>query len=444
MRNTENHILFRNSIRRGTGKAYLLATRHHDCDFTDEIISACVKNYAYDGQCESSRAFYLYQIIQVHGDKNRIKKAILKAINDEVKDTWTLTQLFSLAFLFAKEGDCRFKEAIYQRFYKNTIEGSDWVGYEEIIEFDGFSGLQHIANVMGQGMIDDPAKWHDDMIILHFSEKYPEINARAELEKCAVSSPQIARYLSGIDEVEKTRSESRVAPENYSSLLEEIRNRRVLYSLRKRAVTEEELLTVANALIVEDDLRHIEKLLNFFGYFKFPLDSNVILKHARRKKNQKDAIVARAIDALKLIASDAVRDFALDRLVNSRNPEKYVGLLICNYKEGDSVLLSQIASHAKSYYVIEGLAQDYSSIYENNLTKESFQPLDLIYNKMTCSYCRECIIKAMVKNDVVPAEVFEELQYDCNEEIRKIASACSGVHCRTKDSEPSFNVGIVK
>jgi len=429
MRNTENHILFRNSIRRGTGKAYLLATRHHDCDFTDEIISACVKNYAYDGQCEGSRAFYLYRIIQAHGNKKRIKKAILKALANEAKDTWTLTQLFALALLFAKEGDSQFRDAIYQRFYKNTIEGSDWAGYEEIIELDGFSGLQHIATVLGQGMIDDPTKWQDDMILLHFSEKYPEINARSELEKLAVRSLQIARYLSGIDEVEKTISESRVVPENYSSLLEEIMNRKVLYSLRKRAVTEEELLTVANALIEEEDPSHIEKMLHFFGYFKFPLDSDVILKHARRKKNPNNVIVARAIDALKLIASDAVRDFALDRLENSRNPEKYVGLLICNYKKGDSVLLSQIASHVKLDYVMEGLAQDYSSIYENNLTKESFQPLDSIYNKMTCSYCRECIIKAMVKNDVVPAEVFEELQYDCNEEIRNIARACSGVHC---------------
>jgi hypothetical protein len=63
---------------------------------------------------------------------------------------------------------------------------------------------------------------------------------------------------------------------------------------------------------------------------------------------------------------------------------------------------------------------------------------------MTCSNCRELVVKAMLKNEVVPAEVFEELQYDSNEEIRKIASACSGVHCRTKDNEPSFNVGIVK
>lgn len=423
MRSTEVHNLFRNSIRRGTGKAYLLATRHHDCDFTDEIISACVKNFSYDGQCESSRAFYLYRIIQVHGNKNRIKKAILKAINDEVKDTWTLTQLFGLAYLFAKDGDGQFRDAIYKRFYKNTIEGSDWVGYEEIIELDGLSGLQHIATVMGQGMIDDPTKWHDDMIILHFSEKYPEINARAELAKFAVSSPQIARYLSGIDEVEKTRYESRVAPESYSSLLEEIKNRRVLYPLRKRVVTEDDLFTVANALIVEEDTNHIEKMLHFFGYFKFPLDVSYILKHARRKANPKKLIVERAIDVLKLISSTAVRDFALERLQNSKYPEKFVGLLICNYNEGDSVFLSQIASQAKADHVIEELARNYSSIYEKNLTKESFHPLYLIYNKMTCSNCRELVVKAMLKNEVVPAEVFEELQYDCNEEIRRIAKS---------------------
>jgi hypothetical protein len=42
---------------------------------------------------------------------------------------------------------------------------------------------------------------------------------------------------------------------------------------------------------------------------------------------------------------------------------------------------------------------------------------------MTCSNCRELVVKAMLKNEVVPAEVFEELQYDCNEEIRRIAKS---------------------
>src|SRR4051812_18417061 len=87
-------LAFRNSIRRGTGRAHLMAIQNDGSDYSREIISACVRNYSYDGQCESSRGSYLYGIIKVHRKEERIKRAVLKALANETRDTWTLTQLF--------------------------------------------------------------------------------------------------------------------------------------------------------------------------------------------------------------------------------------------------------------------------------------------------------------------------------------------------------------
>lgn len=417
---TDYTALFKDSIQRGTGKAYLLAVEHPECDFTDEIIAACVKNFAYDGQSEGSRAGYLLAIFKLNGENERVKSATLKAIQEEVSDTWTLTQLFDLALLFAKDGDRRFKEAIYARFFRNTISGSDWVGYSEIIELDGLAGLRHIAKVMGQGLIDNPNDWQDDMIVRHFAEKYPGVNVRSELKNWAKSSPAIERYLSAIEEVETARVNRIPVSETYSSLLDEIKNRRILYPLKKRTFTECELMMVADALVNESNPKYVEKFLYFFGYFKFPLNEKHLLKYAKRKKNGRNSIVERAIDALKFISSDAVRDFAIRGLKYSRAPEDYADLLILNYRAGDNVLLSRIASRAKTDDVVEQLAKSYSQIYNENQTPESFEPLFILYNKMTCGVCRELVVSAMLKNGGLSAGLLEELRHDSNEAIQEL------------------------
>ena len=136
---------FKSSIRRGTGEAYLLMHEYTKIDFSNYIIKASVKNFAYDGQCENSRAPYLYQIISLSPKKEKIRAGVLKALATEQNDTWSLIQLFELAKIFSRQGDEAAKEAIYNRFLINPINGSDWAGYSEILELDGFDGLKFIA-----------------------------------------------------------------------------------------------------------------------------------------------------------------------------------------------------------------------------------------------------------------------------------------------------------
>jgi hypothetical protein len=78
---------FRSSVRRGTGEAHLLIRAFPDLDFSREIIIACLKNFAYDGQCESSRAPYLYELISLSVKKEKIRQSILKGIAKHKNDT---------------------------------------------------------------------------------------------------------------------------------------------------------------------------------------------------------------------------------------------------------------------------------------------------------------------------------------------------------------------
>jgi hypothetical protein len=73
-------------------------------------------------------------------------------LQPKIKTTWALVQLFDLATFFAKQGDATAKQAIYKRFYKKIINGSDWCGYDSIIALDGIEGLKFIASTIGKAL----------------------------------------------------------------------------------------------------------------------------------------------------------------------------------------------------------------------------------------------------------------------------------------------------
>lgn len=112
---------------RGTGEAYLLMKRHHGVEFSREIKLASLKTFAYHPQCED-RSDYLFKLITLSSQAEKIKNAILEKLSIEKSDTWVLEQLFQLAALFAINGDEAAKKAIYKRLHKNIIAGSDWCG----------------------------------------------------------------------------------------------------------------------------------------------------------------------------------------------------------------------------------------------------------------------------------------------------------------------------
>lgn len=65
---------FFNSLKRGTGEAYLIAKNNPTIDFSNYIIKGALQNYAYDGQSEGSRGEYIFDLISLSDKiKNKIK-----------------------------------------------------------------------------------------------------------------------------------------------------------------------------------------------------------------------------------------------------------------------------------------------------------------------------------------------------------------------------------
>ncbi|REC40307.1 hypothetical protein [Chryseobacterium sp. 5_R23647] len=194
--NTKRQFL--NSLKRGTGEAYLLVKDNPKIDFSAQITKGVLNIFAYDGQCEGNRAQYIFDIISISKQKNKIRKAVLKGLATEQNDTWNLTHLFALAKLYAQQNDTEVKQAIYDRFLNNPIEGSDWVGAYEILELDRLNGLFYVAEKFGKYIEQNPDDWQDDWIIKRFQEENKKIKVYEELKKKGKTNKFIRIYLDNI------------------------------------------------------------------------------------------------------------------------------------------------------------------------------------------------------------------------------------------------------
>ncbi len=96
---------FFDSLKRGTGEAYFILKDNPTVDFSDIIIKGAVTNYAYDLQCEGSRAKYIFGLIKLSKQKDKIINTILAKLADKKSDWYGLDQMCDLAVMFAKKGN---------------------------------------------------------------------------------------------------------------------------------------------------------------------------------------------------------------------------------------------------------------------------------------------------------------------------------------------------
>lgn len=411
-----------NSLKRGTGEAYLIVRDNPKIDFSTQIIKGALNIFAYDGQSEGSRAKYIFDIISISQRKEKIRKAVLKGLAIEQNNTWNLTHLFDLAKFYAKQGDIEARQAIYDRFLNNPIEGSDWVGYFEILELDGLKGLLFIADKFGKYIEQNPDDLQDEYIISNFQKENKELKVYEELENASKNNPYIKLYLDTISKTKSIQEKHRKERNNieYKSVVDEIFSGKFLPYNKRKNITENDVNLIANQLLIEKDKAKFEKLLDIFSFCKFPFDSELILNLAKQKKTSKNRIAEYALDALKHLKSNSIRKFALDNYQNSKRPYDYLDILISNYEKGDYKILCDIVAKFNNEHIIERLAATYVEIYRANKTTECKEPLEILYNKMNCGIHRNGILEVLIENGVLSDKIRNEIPFDSYLDTREL------------------------
>lgn len=413
---------FKNAIKRGTGETHLLIKENPKTDFSNEIIKAALKNLSYDNQSEGSRATYLFELIELSNQKEKIRKAILNALATERTDTWALVQLFDLAALFARQGDKEAKKAIYKRFYKKIIKYSKWAGQDTIIELDGLEGLKYIATVKGKAIQKDPKEWDDSFMVDYFQKQNPAIKVYQELEIASKTDQYIKIYLETIKEY-KAKFQIRQRQKYDYNIVSEKINSNVTVPLPPagaKELTKDDILKLADDFLKETDRIKLEKYMQVFDRVKYPYDYKPILHLVKSKNKRSDRLVGFAAGALKYFSGTNIRDFAIEKLKKTKKPCDYSDLLVSNYQKGDFKLLTEIVERCKNEDDIHSLACSFINIYQANKTKECKKPLEAIYDKLTCGIHRIDIVKILIDNNVLSDRLKKEIMFDSSDETREL------------------------
>ena len=416
---------FRQSLKCGTGEAYYILRENQGIDFSKDIEKAALTNYAYDPQCEPSRAFYISQLIELSGKKEHLVEIIIKALVKERQDSWAIDQLFRLAKIFAKQGNTEAKRAIYKRFNKiakTTSESIQFLGQEAVLELDGIEGLKHIAEIRGKALVKNTDDWENNFLVDNFQKENPNINVYNELKKASTNNPFIKKYLASIKKHKWSRPKRPKRPKklNYEFIKERIEGGSKYPATPgiARRLTKTAIKKLADEVLHTKDTLKKEMYLSVFTNTKFPYDYQPILQIAKGKKSRNDRLVWFACKALTFFDAKDIRQFAISKLPKTNIPSDYLPLLITNYKKGDHKLLTKIADRYKNENVIHDLACVYVDIYKANKTKQCKRPLGIIYSKLTCALCRRDIVKILYDNGVLSEKILKEMEFDSNDEIR--------------------------
>lgn len=413
---------FFNSLKRGTGEAYLILKDNPNIDFSDFIIKAATINFAYDQQCEGSRANYIYKFFKKSNKKDKIVNAVLTKLKSEKKDYWSLDQMCDLAVLFFKSGYTEAKTALYNRFEKNTIEGYEFCGKRQLMEIDGINGILKVAEIVGKKIFEED-DWEDSYLVDSFQKKHKDIAVYIELSKASKTNKFIDAYHKSILENKWTLSRrTKLVKFTYEIVKEKIDSNkfRVISMDRANNLSILEVEKLATELIAEKNKPKQELYLRFFSKRKFPFDYQPILKIANGRNPARTRLVEYSVNALKHFSGNDIRELALTKLKTEKNPCDYLNLLVSNYKKDDCKLLTEIANRSDDYDFIHSIVFGFIEIYEANATKECKEPLETIYNKMNCGLHREDIVKIMLDNNVLSDKIFAELEFDSEDRVRKL------------------------
>ena len=420
---------FKSAIKRGTGEAYLLMKAYPHIDFSCEIIKAALKNLSYDNQCES-RDEYVFGLIERSPQKEKIRQVLFQVLATGESKDWDFYQLCNIVGRFAKQGEEEARKAIYQRYDSDPFGTWQTCDEEIIVELDGIKGLKRIAETQGK-ILQENGEVH----ITHWSatnlqERCPQINVLGELAKAAETNSYIKAYVDAIVDDKENRPKIKREPYSYETINKRIEQHQTVRVADKwkKELSQTDIHKLADDLLKQTERKKIAAYLPIFCTVKWPYDYQHLLKYAHyesmqhkkwRSKNW-DMLVEKACDALKFFSGADIRELAMKKLNTVRFPREYMSLLVKNYKKGDAELLSKIIMRCKNDDEIHSIAFGVIEIYESNKTKECKEPLEAIYERINCGLHRKDIVQILIKNKVFSEKIKREIQFDSEEETRKL------------------------
>ncbi|MDP8989389.1 MAG: hypothetical protein M3N41_04825 [Acidobacteriota bacterium] len=165
----------------------------------------------------------------------------------------------------------------------------------------------------------------------------------------------------------------------------------------------------------DDQVRH----LRIFTRKRFPLPPNALLALATVEKKRVGFF---AVQALAHMPDPAVRDLAF-RLVKSNVSWRgaSIALLSKNFESGDHEIVLDWFEAEEDRDGRHSFGTDLREFWKQHPAEDTeVRMLRALYEKGTCSFCRERAVEQLIKLDALTDHIRAECSYDANSDIRDL------------------------
>jgi hypothetical protein len=418
---------FKEGLLRGQGRC-IQAVQANPDKYYNLILWACRHEISFDAQCEGTRAWYVYQLINCHQNKASFLEAAVQSFESTKSDGgWKMLYLSELLYRFSCDGEDAADKALwckYEKLYGNLMtrkrrpsglfhERDDFVMLCQVLAEDKAAFIK-IAEDIGRLYCEKSFYDGFDFDWLYESKGKRH---RSTLTKLAKKSINIEQYLRVSQEFEQEWVVSRESRTENTS-----KKGIALSRWLKREADKDTVLYYAHAYIEQSDFEARAEALTAFSRCPYPENPSPIIEDT---KSGCERLKEVAWQALENIRHPMVREFALKNLKN--NLETVLPVFIKNYQEQDATLLESLV---KSIYVDFDDTTGWHGVYYDVLRmvydglKASATLIQHIYETTYCSCCRERAFLQMRKRRMLTNEILQECLLDSNDDIRTYANQC--------------------
>ena len=421
---------FKEAMLRGLGRC-VIAVRRDPEKYCDLVLWACKRNFAYDAQSEGTRSWYTYTLANSYPDKEIFIHATAEALKKyRSNGSWDLLHLSEVLMFFAMDGYESARKALEEK-YQEVLAGMFARKRRPSRVFHELSDLEQLGLVLAVdrktflriagdfGRLYREKKYmHDGDFAWFFSSKGGQY--RKTMEAAARKNENIACFMkreqADIDAQEQRRQQRK------EKTGENLTGFRLSRWLAKNA-DGETVERYARAYREQREPEARAQALEAFTWCPYPGDPASVLEdtHSKNEKLRKTAW-----QALENLRHPAVRDFAHNNAANGDRSFENFALLVTNYIPKDAMLLESLLRelisekewddvHAAGRDVYRAFRKDSGIPYPKHL-------LPILYEYNPCSFCRESALVYMSRYRLVTREMWEECQFDSNDDIRKMAA----------------------
>lgn len=410
---------FRQSMLKGRG-CCIQAVRRDPERYRSEVLWACRNEIAFDAQCEGSRAWYVYQMIDCYEDKTPFLNTLITALErSRSSGEWKTRYLGEVLVHFMLDGHKEAEEALWRKYEQlyAILRSKKRQPRRYFAERDDFAALCIDLGERREAMVkiaEDIGRLYREHSFYNgwfFDWLYAQNGTRflKTLEKKAEKSENIAAYL---------RESKRVEAEE----LQNRENRRpspIAEGKRLKQASREEQLKYMERYLREQEPEERTQALWVFTRCPYPGDISPVVADME-SEDPHLRVVARLV--MENLPSPQLRQLALDNL--DADPDTWFPVVVRNYREGDAAFITSYVKNTPTDRECNtpwhGLHLDVLKMQEWGL-KAPGELLVHIYETSYCPNCRQEALEQMGKRRMLTEEILEECLYDSLDKVRTYA-----------------------